>query len=217
MVRGLCPRDCIRWAVGARRAHRGWRGCCWSRQTTAPNPPRQSGSRGASRTPPLTVGVIRTLQHVWSGCGSRRLPMVRGLCPRNCIRWVVDARRAHRGKRGCHWSRRPSAPTLPRRSRNRGAPRTVHPTCSSETGLAAYIATGAENHTSRLRKNVPYRTPRRGRRPRRPLSWMTDDVIAMRKCSPHIVGRTVPGAPPSDDRRRWFHAPPHLRARPCVG
>ena len=45
---------------------------------------------------------------------------------------------------------------------------------------------------------------------------MTDDVIAMRKRSPYVVGRTVPGAPPSRDRRRRFHAPPHLRARPCV-
>ena len=31
-----------------------------------------------------------------------------------------------------------------------------------------------------------------------------------------LVGRTVPGAPPSVDRWRRFRAPPHLRARPCV-
>ena len=70
--------------------------------------------------------------------------------------------------------------------------------------------------TSRLRRNIPTRTPRRGRRPRRPFRRMTDDVFAMRKHSPHVVGRTVPGAPPSIDRLRRFHAPPHLRARHCV-
>ena len=32
--------------------------------------------------------------------------------------------------------------------------------------------------------------------------------------TPRAVGRTVPGAPPSPvDGRRWFHAPPRLRAR----
>ena len=46
----------------------------------------------------------------------------------------------------------------------------------------------------------------------------------MRKLSPHTVGRTVPGAPPSDDRRRRFYAPtsPHpvgagFHARTALG
>ena len=30
------------------------------------------------------------------------------------------------------------------------------------------------------------------------------------------VGRTVPGAPPSDDQRHRFHAPHHLRTRPTL-
>ena len=42
-----------------------------------------------------------------------------------------------------------------------------------------------------------------------------DNVFATRKLSPHTVGRTVPGAPPSDDRYRRFHAPPRLRAGPA--
>ena len=36
----------------------------------------------------------------------------------------------------------------------------------------------------------------------------------MRKRSPHVVGRTVPGAPPSVDVLRRFRAPPHRHARP---
>ena len=45
---------------------------------------------------------------------------------------------------------------------------------------------------------------------------MTDKVGFTLILSPHVVGRTVPGAPPLDDRRRRLHAPPHLRACPCV-
>ena len=60
--------------------------------------------------------------------------------------------------------------------------------------------------TSRLRRNLPSRTPRRGRRPRRPFRRMTDDVITMRKLSPHVVGRTVLGAPPSRDCRAALDA-----------
>ena len=36
----------------------------------------------------------------------------------------------------------------------------------------------------------------------------------MRKRSPHAVGRTVPGTPPSVDRLRRFHAPTCFHARP---
>ena len=56
MVRGLRPRNRISWAVDARRAHRGKRGCYRSSRTDAPNVARQSRTRGASGTPPLTGG-----------------------------------------------------------------------------------------------------------------------------------------------------------------
>ena len=145
MVRGLCPRDFIRWAVDARRAHRGWRGCNRSRSTSAPNLPRRSHSaRGVEDAAP------------YGGCetyAAAHMAMC-AVCPRhtNGARAVPAGlhmlgggqRLAHRGRRGCFRSRRPSAPTLPRRSRDHGAPRTVHPTSSSETGLAAYGATGVE-------------------------------------------------------------------------
>ena len=45
---------------------------------------------------------------------------------------------------------------------------------------------------------------------------MTDDVDLLLNIAPRLVGRTVPGAPPSVDGRRRFHAPPHLRVRLCV-
>ena len=54
--------------------------------------------------------------------GQRRTPvkMVRGLCPRDIIRGAVDARRAHRGKRGCNRPRLTSATNQPRRADNDG-------------------------------------------------------------------------------------------------
>ena len=51
------------------------------------------------------------------------------------------------------------------------------------------------------------RNHRRGRRPRRPLRWITDGVIAVRKRSPYVVGRTVPGAPLSVDGQRYCTPP----------
>ena len=148
MVRGWCPRNYIRWPVGGRGRTEGDVGAAGQAQRlrlTCPGGHTTAGRRGRR---PLRATAIRTLQHT-----TRRVlfphasPKVRGRCPRYYIRWTVDARRAHRGKRRCNQSRRPSAPTLPRRSLNRGAPRTVHPTSSSETGLAAYNVTGAGNHT----------------------------------------------------------------------
>ncbi len=44
------------------------------------------------------------------------------------IRWVVEARRAHRRKRGCRRPRQTSATNPPRQSRDRGASRTPPPT-----------------------------------------------------------------------------------------
>ena len=152
MVRGRCPRDCIRRVVdegGRTVGNAGTVGHAGRVRLTRPGSNPTAGRRGRR---PLRATATRTLQHT-----TRRVlfphasPKVRGRCPRYCIRWTVDARRAHRGKRGCHRSRRPSAPTLPRRSRDHGAPRTVHPTGSSVTGLAAYDATDVENHTQTAR------------------------------------------------------------------
>ena len=79
--------------------------------------------------------------------------------------------------------------------------------------------------TQRVRKTVPKqpahftaplkhasRNHRRGRRPRRPFRWMTDDVGLLLNATIHVVGRTVLGAPPLVDRRRRFRAPtsPHV-------
>ena len=44
---------------------------------------------------------------------------------------------------------------------------------------------------------------------------MTDGVDLLLNVTFRAVGRTVLGAPPSIDRRRRFHAPPHLHARPA--
>ena len=56
MVRGLRPRNRIRWAADARFVRRGKRGCGWPGRTAASNAARRSRERGASRTPPLTGG-----------------------------------------------------------------------------------------------------------------------------------------------------------------
>ena len=129
MVRGLCPRDWIRWAVDARRARRGWRGCCRSRRTGAPNPPRRSRGHGAPRTVHPTVGAKQTLRRIWQ-CVRFPSRLTKGARAVPAILHTLDggSYRAHRRKHGCNRSRRPSAPTLPRQSRNRGAPRTVRPT-----------------------------------------------------------------------------------------
>ena len=65
---------------------------------------------------------------------------VRGLCPRDWIRWVVDASRTHRGKRGCCRSSQTSAANDTRQSHGHGAPRTVHPTGGSVSNAAGYDA-----------------------------------------------------------------------------
>ena len=45
---------------------------------------------------------------------------------------------------------------------------------------------------------------------------MTDDVDLLLNIAPRLVGRTVPGAPPSVDRRRRLHAPTYFIARPTT-
>ena len=135
-----------------RRACRGKHGCHRSRSTSAANLPRRSRDRGASRTPPLTgdcetnVAGYMTTDWVISRPtkGARAVPA--GLNTLDGRR-----RRAHRGKHGCHRSRRTGAPNPPRQSHNHGAPRTVHPTAVSETNVAAYDATGVEDYTSTAR------------------------------------------------------------------
>ena len=93
---------------------------------------RRKGRRG--RRPLRWVRDIRC--GMWgNGCGSRRLPMVRGLCPRNINRWSVNARLMHRGKHGQNRAGPTVASNLPRRSRDRGAPRTVHPTAVARLTL----------------------------------------------------------------------------------
>ena len=84
----------------------------------------------------------------------RPYEMVRGLCPRNCIRWAVGARMAHRWKRGCYRSGHTAAPNSARQSRDGGAPGTVRP-----TGCVESIS--AEPTSSVIQ--------RKGRRGRRPL------------------------------------------------
>ena len=81
----------------------------------------------------------------------RPYKMVRGLCPRDCICWVVDARLARRGKRGCCRSSQTVASNMARQSSNTGASRTPPLTDDSETKLAAYNVTGVEYYASRLR------------------------------------------------------------------
>ena len=148
-----CARGiCIRWAVDGGGRAVGDTGATRQALTGASNAARQSRKHGASRTPPLTGGCeTNVAAYNAADAITSRPPMVRGLCPRDCIRGAVDTRRVHRGWRGCNRSRRTVAANAPRRSLDRGAPRTVRPTGGSVTRLAAYNATGVINCTSRLR------------------------------------------------------------------
>ena len=73
------------------RAHRIKRGCNRSRQTAASNAPRQS-SNGRDVEDAAPYGGCETNAAACrvTGTFAPRLPMVRGLCPRDFIRWVVD-------------------------------------------------------------------------------------------------------------------------------
>ena len=168
---------------GRRRAHLLYRGQNRSRPTSATNLPRQSRDRGASRTPPPTgVSETNVAAYDVTGALSHASQMERGRCPRDYIRWAVDTRRVHRGWRGCNRSRRTVAANAPRRSLDRrrtedGAPygrQQKRPCCMKRNGCGKPYPNCPP--TSWLRKNVPYRTTRRGRRPRRPFRWMTDYV-----------------------------------------
>ena len=127
--------------------------------------------------------------------------MVRGLCPRNRIRWVAVARRAHRGKRGCYRSGHTAAPNAARQSRDGGAPGTVRPT------------TYWESISVKPTPSVNRRKGRRGRRPLRgvrvgtfqrsrevqfitPVTFYVASSVALLP-----VGCTVLGAPWSRDCR----------------
>ena len=132
--------------------------------------------------------------------------MVRGLCPRNRIRWVAAARRAHRGKRGCYRSGHTAAPNAARQSRDGGAPGTVRPT------------TYWESISVKPTPSVNRRKGRRGRRPLRgvrvgtfqrsrevqfitPVTFYVASSVALLP-----VGCTVLGAPWSRDRRAGLDA-----------
>ena len=137
---------------GSYGAHRRKRGCHRPRRPSAPTLPRQSRNRGAPRTVRPTGGCETTVAAYDAMYAvPSRLSMVRGLCPRDWMRGVVDARMAHRGKRGCGWSRRAGASNAARRSHNRGASRTPPLTGGCETNVAAYDVTGAGNHTHTAR------------------------------------------------------------------
>ena len=99
--------------------------------------PGNHPTEGASRTPPPTVGAKRALRRVRQ---RMQFPHASQWCA-GCARGIAyvggGRRQAHRKKRGCNRSCRADAPNAARRSRERGAPRTVHPTGGSLTGLAA--------------------------------------------------------------------------------
>ena len=116
---------------------------------TRPGGHATAGRRGRR---PLRATAERTLQHTTRQMRfSRASQMVRGRCPRDCIRWAMDARRAHRLYCGQNRSRPTDASDLARQSHGRGAPRTVHPTGGCETNVAAWNVTGVENHTQTAR------------------------------------------------------------------
>ena len=127
MVRGLCP-------------------------TPAPNPPRQSSNgRGVEDAAPYGGCETNVAAYNAAGAIPSRLTNGARAVPAELHTWGNGRNRAHRLRRGQNRSRRPSAPTLPRRSRNRGAPRTVRPTDDSETNVAAWNVTGARNNTQTAR------------------------------------------------------------------
>ena len=142
--------------------------------------------------------------------------MVRGLCPRDWMRGAVDVTVRAVVDAGAigHAER-------PRQRCPGGHVTTVHRgRCTLQAAAKPALRNMTQRAwklypdnppTSRLRRNIPTRTPRRGRRPRRPFRRMTDDVFAMRKHSPHVVGRTVPGAPPLSfyQRRAGVEARPY--------
>ena len=129
MVRGLCPRDWIRWVADARRTHRGDAGAVGHAERMRLTHPGNHPAQGASRTPPPTAGC-ETKAAAYDAAGAVSSRLTNGARAVPAILHTLDggSYRAHRGKHGCNRSRWPSAPTLPRQSRNRGAPRTVRPT-----------------------------------------------------------------------------------------
>ena len=192
-----------------RRAHRRKHGCNRSRRPSAPTLPRQSLNRGAPRTVhptgdcETTVAANDAMYAVPS-----RLSMVRGLCPRDCIRGVVGARQAHRGKRGQNRSRSTSASKAARRSHNHGASWTPPLTGGSETNVAAYDVTGAGNHTHTAR--LPH-----GSAETYPIATTVGggvlDAPRLRDCRGGLVADGRRGRlQPRLTRRTWWHPPPNV-------
>ena len=152
MVRGLCPRDWIRYGRGARTAgNAGAIGQAGRVRLTRPAGRKGNGDGRTEDGAPYGGRVMKVAAYGAAYAVPSRLPMVRGRCPRDWMRWVVDAGRAHRGKHGQNRSALTDASNPPRRSRERGAPRTVHPTGGCVSNAAAYNLTGVINYTSRLR------------------------------------------------------------------
>ena len=197
---------------GRWRAHRGWCGCNRPCGTTSSNQTRQSsGARDVEDAASYGGRETKAAAYDTAGAVPSRLPMVRGLRPRDMMRGaVVGGGRAvsNVGAVGQAGRLRLTYPGNPATTVHRGR-------CT----LRASAKPTLRHTTQRVRKTTPKlpahltaplkpasRTPRRGRRPRRPFRWMTDGVITMRKRSPRAVGRTVPGAPPSVDRHRRFRA-----------
>ena len=144
MVRGLCPRDIMRWVAEARSSHRGRRGCGRSGQTTAANPtPAFIRTRGVEDAAPYGGCETYAAAYGAADAVSPRLPMVRGLRPRDWMRWAVDARSAHRLPRGQNRSSRTAAANAARQSRKHGASRTPPLTGGCETYAARCDETGA--------------------------------------------------------------------------
>ena len=92
---------------------------------------RSSGGRGVEDAAPYGGCVTNAAAY---DVTVRFLPasqMVRGLCPRNINRWSVNTRLTHRGKHEQNRSGQTATANPTPRSRNHGAPRTVHPTGDS--------------------------------------------------------------------------------------
>ena len=170
---------------------------------SASNPPRQSRKHGASRTPPPTGGCVTML----AGCDARgALPHTYQWCA-GCAREISFVGRWTRG-----WRAVGDVGKIGQAKRMR----LTYPGCHATTvhrgrcTLRVAAKPSLRHETQQLRKAIPKRPAhltaplkpasrnhRRGRRPRRPFRWMTDNVGLLLNATTRVVGRTVPGAPPS--------------------
>ena len=136
--------------------------------------------------------------------------------------WGGKRYRAHRIKRGRNRSRSTSAANLPRRSHDRGAPRTVRPTGNCVSNVAVHNVTCTENYTHTARpahgsaETYPHATTVGAASPTPlPLDNRRRGFVAERYVSRRRAHRPRCAVRRSTDGA-GFHAPPHLRAHPCV-